>query len=111
MTLIWKDQNQQHRQKLVVVLVNPFARDCLRQRRNLVRELGQRIEPGANLFRSTRLPGLRRTHAKLLCQNLLDVRFQRQAPGFGLGSEFVGDVDSNYHEETLTRNVWPVEDG
>jgi len=26
--------------------------------------------------------------------------------GFGLGGKFIGDVDSYYHEETVTRNVW-----
>ncbi len=46
---------------LIVSLVNPLARNSLRQWRNLVGELGQRVEPGADFFWRSGLPSFRWT--------------------------------------------------
>ena len=71
---------------------------CLtRQRGDLLRELGQRIEPCANLCRCALPPSIRRTRRKLLGQNLLNKRFKRKAARLGFGHEFVRDVDSYHH--------------
>ncbi len=40
---------------------------------------------------------------QLLRQNLLDVRFKRQAARLGLRCKFVGNIDGDYHNQNVAR--------
>jgi hypothetical protein len=89
---------------LVVVLVEPLTRNSFGQWRDLVRKLGQRVQPFANLFLSVRLPSLDRA-SQQSGQNLLHVGLKRQATRLGHCRQFVGNINRNYHERTLARTA------
>src|SRR5712664_1015948 len=88
---------------LVVFLINPFAGKVLGKRRNFIRELCERIEPGANLFRAAQRRGS--LAARLAGKNFLDVSLDLDTPRLRLGSDFVGNLDLDFHSKTLARRT------
>src|SRR5258708_627806 len=92
-------------------LIYPFAGDGIGQRRNLVGELRQRVQPGANLFWRSCLPS-RRSCRHPLSQNFFNVLLNWDAACLRLRCQFIWNIDSDLHSETLARsgdrvkNVW-----
>src|SRR5216684_342726 len=89
--------------KLLVIRVNPFAGKVLGKGRNFIGELCERIEPRTNLFGAAQRR--RRLAARLAGKNFLDVSLDLDTPRLRLGSDFVGNLDLDFHSKTLARRT------
>jgi hypothetical protein len=95
------DQTRGNRH-LVVILIDPFASDIFRERRNSVRELRQGVEPCAYFFFRAQLSS-RGGHRSLASKNLLHVGFNLNPAQLSLRSQLVRDFDPDFHALTLAR--------
>ena len=84
-------------------LIDPFAGDVFRKRRNFIRELRKRIKPVTNLFGATQRR--RRLATSLASENFLDTSLDVDSSRVRLGGDRVGNLDLDFRRKTL---AWVV---
>src|SRR5690348_17277189 len=97
---IHQTRNNPH---LIVFLINPFAGNRLREGRNLVRKLRQRIQPRAYFRRTPHSPVFRTFAVHLLSQQLLNVCFNSHSARLRACGYLIRDFERHFHSNNLTR--------